>query len=233
MINSLVIGAASELGSRIVLGLIKRNVSVTAVSRSALSLEVLNALKAADNRSIHYSVDNYLNLEIDKDYNYIFFTTGIFNHNRIVNITELEIRQEINENILNPIQLTKRILDKGEIEATSNKYFVYIGSTTAYQGFSGMSTYCASKFALRGFVQSMNDEYTSSGIRFSLVSMGTMNTKMGRKYAESVGRKISSLIDPCYVADRVLDSVFNVDYILEPEMIFRYRNSKNLIDKDG
>jgi len=227
MINSLVIGAASELGSRIVLGLVKLNVSVTAVSRSALSTDVLNAFKTANNHSIHNLVDSYLELEIDKDYDYVFFTTGVFNHSSIVNSTEMEISKEINENVTQPIQLTKRILDKQKTAVISNKCFVYIGSTCAYQGISGMSTYCASKFALRGFVQSMNDEYASSGNRFSLVSMGTMNTRMGRKHAESIGRKISSLIDPSYVADRVLDSVFNIDNILEPEMIFRYRNSKN------
>jgi hypothetical protein len=54
--------------------------------------------------------------------------------------------------------------------------------------------------------------------------MGTMNTKMGRKYSESIGRKMSSLINPGYIADRVLDSIFNVDNVMEPEMIFRYRN---------
>lgn len=227
MINGLVIGSASEIGSRIVLGLIERNVSVTAVSRSKLNPDLLNAIKANKNQSIHNLVDSYLDLKIDKDYKYIFFTTGIFNHSRLVDTTELEISKEINQNISEPIQLTKRILDINGIDAISNKYFVYIGSTAAYQGFSNMSTYCASKFALRGFVQSMNDEYANSGNRFSLVSMGTMNTKMGRKYSESIGRKISSLIDPGYIANRILDSIFNIDDILEPEMIFRYRNSKN------
>lgn len=226
MINSLVIGAASEIGSKLTLGLIQRNVSVTAVSRSRISMELQDAIKSAKTKSISNLVDSYLSLEIDKEYKYIFFTTGVFNHNKIVDTTELEISKEINENILEPIQLTKRILDRYRIESKSSKYFVYMGSTCAYQGVSNMSTYSASKFALRGFVQSMNDEYANSGNRFSLVSMGTMNTRMGRKYAESIDRKITTLIDPGYVANRVLDSVFNSDGIVEPEMLFRYRNSK-------
>ena len=53
MINALVIGAASELGSNIVLELIKREVSVTAVTRSPLSTEVVNAFKITRTNSEH------------------------------------------------------------------------------------------------------------------------------------------------------------------------------------
>ena len=81
MTNALVIGAASELGSKIVLGLIKRKISVTAISRSPLSSEVVNAFKLSETNSEHKLVDSYLEIEPDKDYKYIFFTTGIFNYN--------------------------------------------------------------------------------------------------------------------------------------------------------
>jgi len=87
-----------------------------------------------------------------------------------------------------------------------------------------MSTYCASKFALRGFVQSMNDEYKNTGNRFWFISMGTMNTRMGRNYAKSINRRFETLMDPNFIAQRVLSSIFNSDSIFEPEMIFRYRN---------
>jgi len=73
--NALVIGAASELGSKIVLGLNDRKVSVTAVSRSPLSAEVQNALKISRTSSEHKLVDSYLEIALDKDYKYIFFTT--------------------------------------------------------------------------------------------------------------------------------------------------------------
>jgi short-subunit dehydrogenase len=230
--NALVIGAASELGSKIVLGLNERKISVTAVSRSPLSSEVVNAFKITETNFEHKLVDSYLEIESDKDYKYIFFTTGIFNHNKITNISEEEITKEIEENVSQPILLTKRFLDICEKNTIFNKNFVYIGSTTAYQGFSGMSTYCASKFALRGFVQSMNDEYITTGNRFLLVSMGTMNTKMGRKHADSIGRSIESLIDPNYVAQRVLSSIFESESTFEPEMIFRHRNPNPLKIKD-
>jgi short-subunit dehydrogenase len=215
--NALVIGAASELGSKIVLGLTERGISVTAVSRSPLSSEVVNVFKSTETDSEHKLVDSYLEIGFDKDYKYIF---------------EKEITKEIKENISQPILLTKRFLDICEKNAIFNKNFIYIGSTTAYQGFSNMSTYCASKFALRGFVQSMNDEYKTTGNRFFLVSMGTMNTKMGRKYAETAGRSIESLINPKYVAQRVLSSILDSETTFEPEIIFRHRNPNQLKIED-
>lgn len=232
MTNALVIGAASELGSKIVLGLTERGISVTAVSRSPLSSEVVNVFKSTETDSEHKLVDSYLEIGFDKDYKYIFFVTGIFNYNKIINISEKEITKEIKENISQPILLTKRFLDICEKNAIFNKNFIYIGSTTAYQGFSNMSTYCASKFALRGFVQSMNDEYKTTGNRFFLVSMGTMNTKMGRKYAETAGRSIESLINPKYVAQRVLSSILDSETTFEPEIIFRHRNPNQLKIED-
>jgi hypothetical protein len=78
----------------------------------------------------------------------------------------------------------------------------------------------------------MNDEYITTGNRFLLVSMGTMNTKMGRKYAESIGRSFDSLINPNYVAQRVLSSIFESESTFEPEMIFRHRNPNPLKIKD-
>jgi hypothetical protein len=74
----------------------------------------------------------------------------------------------------------------------------------------------------------MNDEYKSSGNQFRLVSMGTMNTRMGRAHAKSIGRSPETLIDPNFIAQRVLSSIFNNEGIFEPEMIFRYTNPNTL-----
>ena len=227
MSNAIVIGAASELGSKFVLGLIERGVSVTAFSRSPLSVEVVNKIKTTTAKSEYKLVDSYLEISTNKDYKYFFFTSGIFNHKKIVDLSEKEINEEFEANIYQPIILTKRFLSIQKAD-NMNKIFTYIGSTTSYQGFSNMSTYCASKFALRGFVQSMNDEYKSSGNQFRLVSMGTMNTRMGRAHAKSIGRSPETLIDPNFIAQRVLSSIFNNEGIFEPEMIFRYTNPNTL-----
>ena len=226
MKKALVIGAAGGLGSKFVLGLIERSVSVTAVSRTVLNEEVMRKIYAAEAKSQYRLVKNYLEITPDQDYNYVFFCSGIFQHKKIVDITESEINQEFEANIVQPTILTKRFLVDQKNVSGQAKDFIYVGSTTAYQGFSDMSTYCASKFALRGFVQSLNDEYKNTGNRFWLVSMGTMYTRMGVKHAKSIGRDPGTLIDPSSIASRVLTSLFEGGDTYEPEIIFRYRKSQ-------
>lgn len=223
MVKALVMGAAGELGSHFVTGLLERGIPVTAVSRSPLKDEVADALMAAPAGSAHQLVVTYLDVVFDGRYDYVFFTTGVFQASRLVSLCEGDMRTEIEENVTEPLILTSRLLRPQSAPHRQRTDYIYIGSTAAYSGFSDMSVYCASKFALRGFVESMNAEYSGTGIRFWLVSMGTMNTPMGRTYAGSIGRRIETLIDPGYVAHRVLSSVLDGGDAYEPEMMVRMR----------
>ena len=51
-----------------------------------------------------------------------------------------------------------------------------IGSEAALRGGRRGSLYCAAKFALRGFAQSMREETAASGIRVVLVNPGMVRT---------------------------------------------------------
>ena len=65
MKKALVIGAAGGLGSKFVLGLIERSVSVTAVSRTVLNEEVMRKIYAAEAKSQYRLVKNYLLMHIN------------------------------------------------------------------------------------------------------------------------------------------------------------------------
>ena len=53
---------------------------------------------------------------------------------------------------------------------------INIGSDASIRGIPGMSCYCASKFALRGFSMALREELKGSGIRVNLVMPGPVNT---------------------------------------------------------
>ena len=55
---------------------------------------------------------------------------------------------------------------------------VNIGSDASLHGISGMTCYCASKFALRGFTMALREELQGSGIRINLVMPGPVNTSI-------------------------------------------------------
>jgi len=58
-------------------------------------------------------------------------------------------------------------------------WIISISSGAGRQGYSGMAAYCASKFGLMGFSQSLAAEVTDDHIKVSVISPGTILTEFG------------------------------------------------------
>ncbi|MGG1631571.1 SDR family NAD(P)-dependent oxidoreductase [Rossellomorea sp. NRS-1567] len=75
-------------------------------------------------------------------------------------------------NALGPIRLTKVLLNRLE----QNSTIINIISTAGLRGKKNESLYVASKFALRGFGESLQKEYEDSNLRIVNAYMGGMDT---------------------------------------------------------
>lgn len=75
-------------------------------------------------------------------------------------------------NALGPIRLTKVLLNRLE----QNSTIINIISTAGLRGKKNESLYVASKFALRGFGESLQKEYEESNLRIVNAYMGGMDT---------------------------------------------------------
>jgi len=58
----------------------------------------------------------------------------------------------------------------------SNGQVIAIGSGASLQGYASLSAYAASKFALRGFMQSLAAEVSQDGVKCSLILPGSIRT---------------------------------------------------------
>ncbi len=87
--------------------------------------------------------------------------------------TEDELEAMFETNALGPIRLTKALLPLLERE---NSTILNIISTAGLRGKKNESLYVASKFALRGFGESLQKEYEGSNLRVVNAYMGGMNT---------------------------------------------------------
>jgi short-subunit dehydrogenase len=123
------------------------------------------------------------------------------------------------------ILLTRKLIAAHPPLPDERRDFCYIGSTSAYAGFSNTSVYCAVKHGLLGFVRAMNDEYSKTDVRFWLFSMGTMNTEMG---AALVEQDSTSFLQPKDVADRMIAAITSASNLFEPEVIMRRRSIRFL-----
>ena len=107
-----------------------------------------------------------------------------------------------------------------KVDKTRRVDYALIGSTSSYQGFANSAAYCATKFALRGLVQSLNAEYVDTNTRFWLFSMGTMDTAMGRQLTD---QDASTFLSPDDVAERIVSTITSPSNMFEPEVVIRRR----------
>lgn len=67
--------------------------------------------------------------------------------------------------------------------------FVYLASTAGKRGEAGGASYCASKFALLGFVESFAAEAGPAGIRVNALCPGNVDSPMLRSVAAGIARR--------------------------------------------
>ncbi len=85
-----------------------------------------------------------------------------------------DIRLVMDTNFLSHAIVTKAFLPLLKRQGSGD--IVFIGSESALSGGRQGSIYCASKFAIRGFAQSLREECGKSGVRVSLINPGAVRT---------------------------------------------------------
>jgi hypothetical protein len=86
---------------------------------------------------------------------------------------------------------------------------IQIGSALAYRGIPLQSAYCAAKFAIRGFTESLRTEleHGKSNIRVSMVQLPGINTPQfdwARAHIRHHPRPVAPVFDPSVPAEAVL-----------------------------
>jgi short-subunit dehydrogenase len=88
--------------------------------------------------------------------------------------SDTEIEEMFQTNVFGTIHMTKAILPY--FEQFDEGLILNIVSTAGLRGKKNEAVYCSSKFAVRGFTESLQKEYEGTGIRFVAAYMGGMNT---------------------------------------------------------
>lgn len=81
---------------------------------------------------------------------------------------------------------------------------VFIGSESALSGGKQGSVYCASKFALRGFAQSLRHECSRANVRVTLINPGMVKTAFFDELSFQPGEDEANYIEPGDVADAIM-----------------------------
>ena len=106
--------------------------------------------------------------------NAVVFAAGFGRFASLEQFSRQQIEALLTVNFTAQVFITKALLPQLKRQAHAN--LVYIGSEAALKGSRKGTVYCASKFALRGFTQSLEDECGSSAVRVSLINPGMVRT---------------------------------------------------------
>lgn len=217
----IITGAGSGLGKELALGFSKQGFHLLLTGRtveklSAVKNEIEAAGGIADYASINISNTDDVSNQVDewcKQYSIfgLVNNAGVGHFGPFIESSEQEIIEMLNTNILGTILLTKAVLpilakqEEGQI--------LNIISTAGLRGKVNEAVYVASKFAVRGFTESLQKEYEGSNVAIKAVYMGGMNTPFwsGSTHISDPTR----LRSPREVADIIFEQLDQDSIIIE------------------
>lgn len=87
----------------------------------------------------------------------------------------------IDTNLKGVLHATRAVLPR--MLARERGVIINVASGAGLSGFAGLATYCASKFAVVGFTESLDLEVRDRGIRVYAICPGSVHTDMLRQYS--------------------------------------------------
>lgn len=133
-----------------------------------------------------------------------------------------DIAQQIAINLSAPIALCQGLLPSLERACGT---IVNIGSTFGSIGYPGFSSYCASKFGLRGFSQALRRELAESPVNVLYIAPRATNTAINNDAVVAMNSALGNAVDePAAVATQILAAITRANkhetYIGWPEKLF-------------
>jgi len=135
------------------------------------------------------------------DFDGLICSAGFGHFGALEQFSVKKMQQIMNVNFMSQAILVRLILPKLKKKGSGD--IVFIGSEAALQGSKNGAMYCASKFALRGFAQSLRAECAKGGVRISTINPGMVQTSFFESLDFQPGEEPANYIKPNDVADVV------------------------------
>ncbi len=212
-------GGSSGVGKSIALQLIKEKCKVIIIGKTKEKVsDTLKELKTISEECSGYVCNindwkkiKYLIEQIVKKYNKIDFLINNAGYSNYKNFTEQsidEITDLINTNLLGTIYFCKFSIPY----INNNGHIINIASIAGKIGFPKFSIYCASKFGIIGFSESLYYELKEKSIKVSVICPGAIDTDFYRdKSFESFphNKRHKKMLKPEDVAKIVKKTLIN------------------------
>jgi short-subunit dehydrogenase len=151
---------------------------------------------------------------------------GVLDFIKFEQQSDARIAQMIHTNVTAPIQLTRTIID--DFIEKNQGHIVFVGSIFGTLGFPHFATYCASKFAVHGFSQSLRRELVGSNVGVTYIAPRGIKTAMNDASTVAMWEKTGNQMDdPDVVAKRIIKALEKEQqevFIGQPQSFFAWLN---------
>lgn len=220
--TALVTGASAGIGLATSAWLAREGVNLILVARRKEKLEALKAELSVKFPTISVKIiaidvtqkDVVHELERQNAFDVDIFINNAglaLERNAVIDLVENDIDTMIQTNVTAAFKLASAAAKKMVHQGSG--HIVNLGSIAGYHAYEGGSVYCATKFAVRAFTQSLRQEMHDKNVRVSLVSPGIVKTEFSMvrfkgdlKRAEQVYEGIECL-QPSDIARVILNAL--------------------------
>jgi short-subunit dehydrogenase len=199
-------GATGGIGQAMAAALLRAGASVMLVGRSAASLSaqadrLLQDIPAAKGHVAWHDADITAEAGLAglRDaasawgVNVLIHNAGVSNFGRLESVGSDDVAQVLHTNLLAPMLLTQALLP--HLLRQTRSQVICVGSTLGSIGLPGFSVYCASKFGLRGFAESLRRELTGTPVRVQYLGPRTTRTKFNSPAVDDYNRATGTASD--------------------------------------
>jgi 3-oxoacyl-[acyl-carrier protein] reductase len=209
----LITGGGRGVGRAAALRLARDGAAVAVLARTRGEVEaVAGEITQAGGRAVSVVADVGVEADVERavdeavhalgGLNGLVLNAGVGLHGPTETYAKSAWDESIATMLTGPFLVTRAALPA--LKAAGESRIVAIGSGAAYAGYANLSSYCAAKWGLRGFLLALAEEVKGDGVRCCYLSPGSILTDFaGRSAAEKRATPGRAYLQPEEVADTI------------------------------
>lgn len=222
--TAIITGSGRGIGKETAVMLANKVENIVLCSRTKDEIDdVVNEIREINNHvnvlgqrcdiSISSQVDTLIRAAVDRfgseSIDILVNNAGVAFDKKLVDTSEDEWDQTIDTNLKGAFSTTKAVLP--HMIRRKSGTILNVNSGAGKTGFSGLSSYCASKFGLAGLAESLSLEVKMYSIRVMTIFLGQVATKMWQDYDYDYFEKNKdNMLDPKSVAAKIVEMIVDL-----------------------
>ena len=209
----LLTGATGGIGKAIAAALSEQGCTLVLVGRNDEALKTLNESLGGQHQCLVADITSQEGVQSianavsdDKAINLVIQAAGSASFSAFESQSNQHIRNTIELNLTAPMLLSRTLVPL--LVGRNEACLINVGSAFGSIGYAGFTSYCASKFGLRGFTEALHREYFSEQIKVKYFAPRATRTSFNSSAVDAMNEKLGNKVDsPELVAQQLIKQI--------------------------